>query len=60
MSEFKMGDRVRSTFLGDGTVTDETDIDYLVMVEYDKIPPVGYNMGENPTSQFASLLEKIL
>lgn len=59
-SGFKVGDRVHSNALGDGTVIDETEIDYLVMVDYDKTPPVEYNMGENPTSQFVSLLEKIL
>ncbi len=59
MSEFKIGDRVSNSFLGGGTVADETEVDFLVIVRFDKTPPVEYNMGENPTAQLVSQLERI-
>lgn len=60
MSELKVGDRVRNSFLGDGIVTDKTEMDWLVIVRFDKTPPGQYNMGENPTAELVSKLEKIL
>ena len=55
----KTRDRVKHSFLGDGTVVERTELDCLVMVRYDNDPPVEYNMGENPTAELVSELEII-
>lgn len=59
-SAFNVGDRVESKALGRGTVTDNNLPSFIVMVRYDKRPDISYNMGENPTSELVSQLERIL
>ena len=59
MGEFRIGDRVRSEYLGDGTVVDETEADFLIIVRFDKTPSIQYNMGGNPTAELVSQLERI-
>ena len=54
MKRFKIGDRVKDAFLGEGKVTEiiksgldsKLVIGYMVM--FDKTPHIRYNMGENP------------
>lgn len=57
-SAYHIGDRVKSSFLGNGIITDETEMDSIVIVHFDKAPSVG-SMSENPIPQFISQLEKI-
>ena len=52
MTRFKKGDRVRSDFLGDGTVASDTRFLTMVCVLWDTRPPVKYNMGANPSYEF--------
>ena len=59
MSYFSIGDRVRSEYLGDGTITDMTEVDFLIIVLFDNTPSIKYNMGENPTAELVSALERI-
>lgn len=60
MSVFKVGERVVHESLGRGTVTDTNFPDFMVMVRYDKKPSIQYNLGQNPTAELVSQLERIL
>jgi hypothetical protein len=58
----KIGDRVKERDLGEGVVVEtSSDMDSLnlVMVLFDKTPPLRYNMGENPTAVWKSDLAVI-
>ena len=54
----KIGDKVTHEYLGDGEIVDDLKLlsTTAYMVKFDKIPPIRYNMGENPTLAFESNL----
>lgn len=58
-SDFAVGDKVNHPSLGDGVVTKLGEADYLIQVEYKKRPPIECNMGENPTWELVSQLQRI-
>jgi hypothetical protein len=48
--KFKIGQRVKHEYLGEGEVIKFFKDIPLVSVKFDNIPDVRYNMGENPTA----------
>jgi len=54
----KVGDRVKSKFLGEGRFIAESDNCLLYLVHWDKQPPKEYNMGQNPCYASSNEIEE--
>lgn len=49
MSDFKPGDVIEDPYLGRGTILEKNKELGWWLVQWDKNPPVNYNMGQNPS-----------
>ena len=61
MAKYKVGDRVKDSFLGLGTIVQLNcaGLRGFHSVKFDETPPIRFNMGENPTAVFEDNFTKV-